>query len=101
MNLKATFAINGETVAIQQDNSATRLRLTGNSAWTLSGSDPKLGTLSTGTARSIDGTNIFDQQFFAADLANEAAQRRIAEAVADRIVQQLAIYFQTHAPSKS
>ena len=97
MDLKVVFGIGSDAIAIQQDNSATRARLTGAASWTLTGSDPKQGTLATGLARVLDGYDIFDQQYFAADLANESAQRRIAEAVADRIVQQLAIYFRKRA----
>ena len=92
MNLKVVFGIAAEGLGIQQDNSSTRTRLVGSSAWTLTASDPKLGTLASGTARAIDGYNVFDQQYFASDLANDAAQRRIAEAVADRITQQIATY---------
>ena len=65
----------------------------GSASWTLTGSDPQAGTVASGIANVIDGYNIFDQQYFAADLANEAAQRRVAEAVADRITLQLAVYF--------
>ena len=49
--------------------------------------------LARGSARAIDGLNILDQQFFAADLENEAVQRRLAEQIADQIVLQLAAYF--------
>ncbi len=91
--LKATFGISNDAVAIRTDNTATRARLIGIAAWTLTASDPRAGTVVSGTARAVDGYNIFDQQYFAADLANEAAQRRVAEAVADRITIQLATYF--------
>ena len=33
----------------------------------------------------MDGFNIIDEQYFAADLENEAVQRRLAEALADQI----------------
>lgn len=98
--LKTSFGLNSDTVAIRQDNTATRSRLIGTAAWTLTASDPRLGTVASGTARVVDGFNIFDQQYFSADLASEAAQRRIAEAVADRVTLQLATYFTKAASSK-
>jgi len=91
--LKASFGISNDALAIRTDNTATRARLIGAATWTLTASDPRAGTVASGTARAMDGYNIFDQQYFAADLANEAAQRRVAEAVADRITIQLATYF--------
>ena len=97
MELKASFALSSDSIAIQPDNSSTRARVTGTCAWTLLASDPKLGTLTSGTTRVVDGYNVFDQQFFAADQSNDTVQRRIAEATADRITQQLAIYFRKRA----
>ena len=91
--LKATFGIGADAVAIRPDNTATRARLVGSASWTLTASDPRAGTVASGTATVVDGYNIFDQQYFAADLASEAVQRRIAEATADRITVQLASYF--------
>ena len=45
----------------------------------------------------MDALNIFDTQYFAADLENEAVQRRLAEALADQITMQLAAYFRKRA----
>ena len=45
----------------------------------------------------LDGYNIANQQFFAADLDKEAAIRRIAASLADQIVVQVAAYFQGRA----
>ena len=41
------------------------------------------------TARAVDGFNILNQQFFAADLETEAVQKRLAERLADQVVIQL------------
>ncbi len=95
--LKTTFGISSDTVAIRTDNTATRARLIGAAFWTLTASDPRAGTVASGTAMVVDGYNIFDQQYFAADLANETVQRRIAEATADRITVQLASYFKKNS----
>ena len=45
----------------------------------------------------MDGYNVIDNQFFAADLENEVVQRRVAEALADQITLQLASYFAKRA----
>ena len=53
--------------------------------------------MTSGFARTSDALNIFDTQYFAADLENEALQKRMAEALADQITMQLAIYFRKRA----
>ena len=66
----------------------------GNATWTLSAQDP--GTDQADAAalpRPWTRCNIFDTQYFAADLETEAVQRRLAEALADQITIQLAIFF--------
>ncbi len=91
--LRTSFAVSSEVLAIHHDNSATRARLVGVASWNLAASDPHLGTIASGVARVVDGYNVFDQQYFAADLSSEAVQRRIAEAVADKITLQIATHF--------
>jgi LPS-assembly lipoprotein len=91
------FGISGEGIAIQSDNSATRYRSIGTANWSLIAQDPGRTPLSSGSARSIDALNIFDEQYFAADLEVEAVQRRVAEALADQIAIQLAIFFRKRA----
>jgi hypothetical protein len=43
---------------------------------------------------------VIDEQFFYSDLSSEAIQRRMGDALADQIVQALAIYFRAH-PDKA
>ncbi len=54
-------------------------------------------TLTSGSARAVDGYDVINQQFFAGDLENEQVVRRLAEAVADQVMLQLADYFDAHA----
>jgi LPS-assembly lipoprotein len=96
-DLAVSFAISGEGIAIQPDNTATRLREIGSATWTLVAQDPGRTRLSSGQAKAVDALNIFDTQYFAADLENEAIQRRLAEALADQITLQLAAYFRKRA----
>jgi LPS-assembly lipoprotein len=96
-NLQISFWITGEGTAILSDTTATRIRLTGNANWTLVAQDPAKTHLTSGSARTLDGYNVLDQQFFAGDLNNEQVQKRIANAVADQVAMQLAIWFRQHA----
>lgn len=99
--LGVNYSIGGEGIAIQPDNSISRVRLIARGAWTLRAQDPGQTRLTGGSARAVDGLNILDQQFFAADLENEAVQRRLAEQIADQITLQLAAYFRHQAATAS
>jgi LPS-assembly lipoprotein len=96
-NLHVTFAIGGEGIAIETNSIATRLRLIGSASWTLVGHDEKHTALTTGSAQAVDGVNVFDSQYFAADQEVEAEQKRIAEQIATQIATQLAVWFRQQA----
>jgi LPS-assembly lipoprotein len=96
-DLSVTAGVAGEIIGFQPDSSATYLRLVGTASWTLTAEDPQRSTLTSGTAREVDGLDVLDQQFFAVDLQNEATQRRIAEALGERITLQLAVFFNKRA----
>jgi LPS-assembly lipoprotein len=92
-DLAVDYGIAADILGVQADSSITRVRVIGRASWTLRGQDPLRTMVTNGSARSIDAYNILDQQFFAADLENESAQRRLADAVADQITAQLAAFF--------
>jgi LPS-assembly lipoprotein len=96
-DLRVAFGISGEGIAIQQDDISTRVRLIGVASWVLLQRNPQQTPLTTGSARSFDAVNVFDEQYFASDLETEAVQRRIAEAVAQQIATQLAVWFRERA----
>lgn len=96
-DLTVGFSISGEGLAIQRDSSTTRIRTIGSATWALTAQDPGRTQLSTGSARAIDGFNILDVQYFAADLENEVIQKRLADSLADQITMQLAAYFRKRA----
>jgi hypothetical protein len=100
-DLNVTFSISGEGIGIQSDTIATRIRLIGSANWTLVGHDPKRTVLTSGNARAFDGVNIFDSQYFAADLETEVEQRRIAENIATQIATRLGIYFRQQAAKQA
>lgn len=96
-DLAVSFAVSSEAIAIQEDTSNARVRLVGTATYRLISQDPSRRTLISGSARSVDGLNVFDQQMFAEQLETEVVQQRLAEAVADEITRQLAIYFDRQA----
>jgi LPS-assembly lipoprotein len=100
-DLQVNFSIPGEGIAILPNAIATRVRLIGYANWTLLARDAGRTRLLAGSARSIDGINIINAQYFAADLETEAAQRRIAQNLADQITTQLAIWFRQRAEQQA
>jgi len=96
-NLHVTFGVAGEGIGIEANNLATRIRLSGTANWTLISHDAKRTTLTSGSARAVDGLNIFDSQYFAGDLEIEAEQARIADNIATQIATQLAVWFRQQA----
>ena len=81
---------------VQADNSTTRNRTVGNATWSLRLADNPGVQLTGGTVRSVDGYNIIDEQFFYQDLEEDAAEHRLAQALADQIVLAMAVYFDKH-----
>ncbi len=92
-DLHVSFGISGEGIAVEQTSVPTRIRQIGSASWTLNAQDSARSLLSSGSARAVDGMNLFDSQYFAADLENSAVTQRLADALADQIALQLAAYF--------
>ena len=86
-----------EATSIQRDNSTTRLRLIGTASWTLRDLSIERTVVANGTARSVDGYNVLNQQFFALEVENDAATRRITSALADQMTLQLSSFFASRA----
>ncbi|HEY7579244.1 MAG TPA: LPS assembly lipoprotein LptE [Acetobacteraceae bacterium] len=95
--LRVGFGIAGDAIAILPNSNPTRIREIGNASWTLVAQDPARTTVTSGMAKAVDAYNLIDAQYFASDLENEVVQRRLAEALADQITMQLAVYFRRHA----
>jgi LPS-assembly lipoprotein len=94
-----SYGVSSEQIGYQQDSNPTRVRLTARASWSLVTLDAQRRTLTSGSARSSDGYNSLDLQYFFGDHASDAAQRRMAEAVADQMMLQLATYFNTTTTS--
>jgi LPS-assembly lipoprotein len=91
------LGISAEGIAIQQDTSTTRFRYIGNAPWTLRMLNIEQTTLTGGNARAMDGVNVNNQQYFALELEQAAAFRRIAENVADQITLDVASFLKKRA----
>jgi LPS-assembly lipoprotein len=99
-DLAVSLAMSSSAIAIQANSTPSRVRLIGTANWTLRAEDTAQSTMTSGTARVVDGFDEIDSQAFAADLESEAVQKRIFTAIADKIALQLAEYFDRHASSR-
>ncbi len=95
-DLSVSLGIEVEGLGLQSDTTTTRVRFLGHASWTLATRDAARATVTTGSARAVDGLNTFDQQYFAGDIETETIERRLAEALAEQITTQLAAYFDKH-----
>ena len=98
-DLIISYAVNSDTIGTQPDSTASRLRVTGVATWSLVTRDIARQTLTRGISRSVDGLNQINLQYFAADLATEQVQRRLANAISDEIALRLALYFNGKRPA--
>ena len=94
--LAVAYSVAGQATNILQSSIPTRVRMIGTANWTLTGVDGT-PTVTSGTAKAVDGFDILDQQYFAADLSTEQTQKRLASALADQITVQLAVFFRRRA----
>lgn len=96
-DLRVSFSIAAEGLSVTTDNLPTRVRMIGYASWVLVTNDQKRTKLTEGGARSFDGLNLFEQQYFAADMEGDAVTKRIANSIADQIAMQIAVYFRKQA----
>jgi len=94
--LSVAYSVSTEGIGIEQDNASTRNRFIGTARWTLHKPGFSGEKIASGIARTVDGNDVIVAQFFYSDLNSEAVNRRIGEALADQVVQALAIYFRAH-----
>jgi LPS-assembly lipoprotein len=95
--LTVTYWISGQGIGILPDSTATRIRMIGHANWVLTGNDPGRTHIASGYARAIDAVNIFNQQYFAADLETSAVYHQLARELADQITLRLASLFRAQA----
>ncbi|MGH7044126.1 MAG: LPS assembly lipoprotein LptE [Acetobacteraceae bacterium] len=98
--LSVTYWIAGQGIGILPGTTATRIRMIGNANWVLTDNGPARTRIASGYARAIDAVNIFDQQYFAADLETSTVYHRLAGALADQITLRLASLFRARAQAR-
>lgn len=98
--LNVNYWIAGEGIGIQPDNTATRIRMFGNANWSLVARNPDRTPVTSGYSRVQDAINIFQNQYFGAQLQNERAWQNIANAMADQITLRLATFFRSQAANQ-
>jgi LPS-assembly lipoprotein len=94
--LSINYQFASDALGIQSDNSSNRTRYIGTAFWTLKLPGVFGTKITSGMARSVDGANVIDAQFFYSDLSTDAIQRRMGDNLADQITQALAVYFRAH-----
>lgn len=101
-DLTVAFTFTQEGIAINPDNTASRIRYTAVAAYVLRRQDADRSLVTSGTVRAFDNANVINNQYFAADLETDTVLRRLANQVADGLTQQLAVHFreQPGTPAK-
>ena len=94
--LQVQYSLQYSAEGIQQDTSISRNRYIGTAHWVLRKPGPLGEKVASGSARSLDGSNAINSQFFYGDLSGEAINRRMAEALAGEITEKVAAYFRTN-----
>ena len=94
--LTVTPAYSSEFLGVHGDNSPSRVRLSADARWGLTTVSATPVLVAIGRARTLDGYNIINEQYFNSTLAGEATNARVAGQLADRVVQQLALWFRDH-----
>lgn len=95
--LRVSPVIQAEGIGIQRDGAATRQRYIATANWQLLRAAATQDIVANGFERAQDAFNIPANQFFASDVSRDAAERRLAEALAEEVVTRVAIRFRTAA----
>ena len=98
--LNVNYWIAGEGIGILPDNTATYIRMFGNANWSLVTRNPARTPITSGYSRVQDSVNIFQNQYFGAELDTERAWSRIAGSLADQITLRLATFFRAQAANQ-
>lgn len=102
-NLQVAMNLAAEPLGYRRDGAITRLRYTATANWTLvTMSVPPQQVAASGIPlRTIDAFNIPDLQFFAADSARDAMERRLVDMMAEEIHQQVALEMRRRMETKA
>jgi LPS-assembly lipoprotein len=91
--LRPSLAALSDLQGYRQDGVISRVRLAYSSEFRLVRLDLPQEELLHATARRFDAFNIPENQFFAADVSRDAAERRLMEGLAEDIIRRLVLEF--------
>lgn len=94
LRVSATASL--ESIDIHQDNTSGRTRGVGWADWWLYRAGDNDTVIAQGYARTLDGYNMYIEQYFAETLNNETLYKRIGESLAHEITTQVATWFRAH-----
>lgn len=90
-SLAVTLELRREQVAVRQDQTETRNRITAIATYELTSlTAPEAEPIARGRVLAVDAFNVGRNQFFAAQLSGEAALERLSQRLAEDIAGQLA-----------
>ncbi len=94
-------SLSASGIAVQPDNSTTFTREVGTANWTLRTVGIAPVILANSSARTVDGFDNIDQQYFQSTMSGETTQTRLAANLADEITLQLAAWFKRHDEARA
>lgn len=98
-DLKVALQIGVEAQGFRRDGAATRTRLNVTAPWSLYTMAVPPVLVAGGVERAFDAFNLPDNQFFAADASQDAAQRRLVRRIADDVVEKVALALSGRTPA--
>lgn len=98
-DLRVGLSYGVELQGFARDGTPSRVRVTATASWLLFDLSTPPRLVAQGTERAFDAYNMPENQFFAADVAREAAERRLIEQLAEDLVRRLAVRFEAGLPA--
>jgi LPS-assembly lipoprotein len=86
----------GEAIGIHGDNTSERTRVIGRAHWVLSTVSTAPTVVASGDASAVDGYTVINEEYFAASIAADSTQQRLADTLAGTITTQIATWFSNH-----
>ncbi len=98
-DLKVALQIGADPQGFRRDGTPSRIRLNVVAPWSLYTMAVPPVLVAGGTERAFDAFNLPDNQFFAADASQDAAQRRLVRRIADDVVEKVAVALSGRTPA--
>jgi LPS-assembly lipoprotein len=96
-DLRVGVSYNAEALGFRRDGTASRVRYIAVARWALFTMDSPPAQVVGGVERALDAYNLLDNQYFASDFSRDAAERRLADLLAEDIVRRLAMSLQARS----